>query len=120
VAKLERLARAHRREQHDLEGRRHAAEAHAARLDALAGVCEEAAGRRVDTRADRFAMVVDDRRYTSRVDAGVALRNALLANLDDRPAAAGTARSTRSASSEVSRSRSSGSATAWTTGAPVS
>ena len=85
MAKLERLAHAHRREQHDLEGRQQAAEAHAARLDALAGVCEEAARRRVDTRADRFAMMVDERTYTSRVDAGVALRNALLATLDHRP-----------------------------------
>lgn len=82
LTKTERLARAHQREQHDLANRQRAAEERASRLDRQADLIEHALPRRVDTRADRFAMTVGDQRYTSRVDAGVALRAALIGLLD--------------------------------------
>lgn len=82
LAKTERLARAHQREQHDLANRQRAAEERASRLDRQADLIDNALPRRVDTRADRFAMTVGDQRYTSRVDAGVALRAALMGLLD--------------------------------------
>ena len=82
VTKLERLARTHQREQHDLTNRQTAAATRAERLARQADQLEAALSRRVDTRADRFAMTVGDDRYTSRVDAGVALRAALLGLLD--------------------------------------
>jgi hypothetical protein len=84
LTKLERLARAHQREQRDLTHRRTAAEERAARLDRQADLIDTALPRRVDTRADRFAMTVADRRYTRRIDAGVALRAHLLDLLDRR------------------------------------
>lgn len=82
LAKTERLARAHQREQHDLANRQRAAGERAMRLDRQADLIDNALPRRVDTRADRFAMTVGDRRYTGRVDAGVALRALLMGLLD--------------------------------------
>jgi N12 class adenine-specific DNA methylase/SAM-dependent methyltransferase len=88
AARLERLAHAHHREQRHLAARHAAAGDHAQRLHAMAAVCQAAAANRIDTRADRFAMTIAGQVHTSRIDAGVALRHAILAALDGQPAGA--------------------------------
>jgi N12 class adenine-specific DNA methylase len=93
LTKLERLVRAHQREQHDLTNRRVAAEARAERLETQAALVDSVLPRRIDTRADRFAMTVGDgpeaHRYTSRVDAGAAMRTVLFGLLDRNAAPQG-------------------------------
>jgi len=82
IARLERLAGAHRREQRDLVARKADMGATATRLEHRAGLCEAAAGRRLDTRGERFAMVVDGEHHRSRVEAGTHLRTVVLALLE--------------------------------------
>jgi hypothetical protein len=73
LTKLERLARAHRLEQHRLTQTIHSTGAEAANRWAEAALYDQAIGRRVDTTGDRFAMEIDGTRHTKRVDAGTAL-----------------------------------------------
>jgi hypothetical protein len=70
LAKLERLARAHRDEQHRLARTAATARAEAERRRADATRYGAALARRVDTSGDRFFMDVDGHHYTRRVDAG--------------------------------------------------
>ncbi len=83
VARLQRLARAHERDRRSLAGAEQSAltsaAAHTARADRIDATI---AGRR-DTRGDRFAMRVDEATFTSRGDAGAALRAQLLAARSD-------------------------------------
>jgi len=73
LAKLERLARAHRLEQHRLNQTIDAHGVDAAGRRAEAALYDRAIARRVDTSGDRFAMEIDGTRHTKRVDAGAAL-----------------------------------------------
>ena len=73
LTKLERLARAHRLEQHRLAQTIHSTGAEAASRRAEAELYDQAIGRRIDTTGDRFAMEIDGTRHTKRVDAGTAL-----------------------------------------------
>jgi N12 class adenine-specific DNA methylase len=85
IAKLDRLARAHHREQRSLLVRQREAAARAEVMDHKADLCDAALGRRVDTRGDRFAMTVEGVEHRSRVDAAVRLRQVLLAVLEAPP-----------------------------------
>ena len=77
LAKLTRLRAAHQRDQAAL-GRTHStATARASRLEREAELCRAAITRRVDTRGDRFAAVIDGTRHTARSDAGAHLRRLL-------------------------------------------
>jgi len=89
IARLARLAGAHRREQRDLVARKAEAVATVARLEHRAGLCEAAAGRRLDTRGERFAMVVDGEHHRSRVEAGTHLRTLVGALLERSEGGAG-------------------------------
>jgi hypothetical protein len=71
--KLERLARAHRLEQHRLTQTIHSTGAEAASRRAEAALSGQAIAGRIDTTGDRFAMEIDGARHTKRVDAGTAL-----------------------------------------------
>jgi hypothetical protein len=73
LTKLERLARAHRLEQHRLAQTIHSTGAEAASRRAEAARYDQAIGCRIDTTGDRFAMEIDGTRHTKRVDAGAAL-----------------------------------------------
>lgn len=96
LAKLQRLARAHAHEQHQLANRQRAATERADHLEHDASVIETALDRRIETRADLFAMTVGDQAHTSRVDAGIALRSTLLRLLDrHEPAATAGSSTTR-------------------------
>jgi hypothetical protein len=82
VARLTRLERAHADDQHRLRRTHEAALARASRASQLAARLEEVLGRITDTHGDRFAMTVDGRRYTKRVEAGSRLQRLLLDHLD--------------------------------------
>src|SRR6202035_4365976 len=89
IAALQRLARAHRSEQRNLADRQRHAAQRAQRMDTQADSTEAAIRRRVDTRADNFAMTVDGTEHRARVTAGAQLRLALL-HLLDTPTPPGT------------------------------
>lgn len=88
LAKLERLARAHRDDQHRLARTAGSARAEAARRRADAQRYDAAIARRTETSGDRFTMDIDGHRHTKRVEAGhdlsCHLRQAL-ADLTDGP-----------------------------------
>ena len=92
LARLERLARAHHREQHELAARRTADQQRAQRRAAQAAAIDAALPRRVDTRGDRFAMVVAGRPYRARPDAGAALKAHLLELIAQHDTTVGLAR----------------------------
>ncbi len=81
VAKLIRLSRSHDEDQHRLRRTLEAAERRVDTATRRTGVLRAALDRRVDTRGDRFAIVVDGQRFTKRVDAGAHLRRLLLDQL---------------------------------------
>jgi hypothetical protein len=64
LAKLERLARAHRDEQRRIARTAVAAQAEATRLRQAAARYDAALTRHVDTSGDRFAMEIDGHRHT--------------------------------------------------------
>jgi N12 class adenine-specific DNA methylase len=92
LARLERLARAHHREQHELAARRDADQQRAQRRSAQAAAIAAALPRRVDTRGDRFAMMVAGRPHRTRADAGTALKAHLLKLIAQHDATIGPAR----------------------------
>jgi hypothetical protein len=85
VARLTRLERAHVDDQHRLRRTHEAAVSRADRASQLASRLEDVLGRVTDTRGDRFAMTVEGRRYTKRVEAGSRLQRLLLDHLDRTP-----------------------------------
>ncbi len=84
LARLERLERAHARNQVQLRGTIRASERDIGRLGELVATTEEAIARRHDTRGDAFAMVVKNVHTTKRPEAETRLRAALTALADDR------------------------------------
>jgi hypothetical protein len=85
VARLMRLERAHVDDQHRLRRTHEGALARVERSSQLASRLEAVLGRITDTRGDRFAMTVDGRRHTKRVEAGSHLQRLLLDHLDRTP-----------------------------------
>jgi hypothetical protein len=79
LARLERLERAHARNQRTLAATIDKAEKALPTLERAREQIQDAIGRRVDTSGDRFAMTVNGTRWTARADAAIALRNALAA-----------------------------------------
>jgi len=79
LTRLERLERAHGRNQRTLSATIDKAEKGVPKLDAARAQVEAALERRVDTAGDRFAMTVGSTRCTARADAAIALRDALTA-----------------------------------------
>ena len=77
VARLGRLRRSHLDDQHRLRNALASAERRAASATARDLQLSAAIDRRVDTRAERFAMTVEDVHHTKRTDAGAHLRRLL-------------------------------------------
>lgn len=73
MAKLTRLERAHRDDQHRLRRSLDAAERRTAALEERINHLTEAMAARTDTRGDRFSMTVAGTRHTKRADAGAHL-----------------------------------------------
>lgn len=80
LTKLERLQVAYRQEQAHLVRRVAASEREAAEQEALAAAYRSAASRAVDTRGDRFKMVVDGTTYLKRTDAAAAVQASVLSS----------------------------------------
>jgi hypothetical protein len=85
VARLTRLERAYHDDQHRLRRTHEAALARAERAFERAAALETVLGGVTDTRGVAFAMTVDGRRYTKRVEAGEYLQRLLLDQLDRTP-----------------------------------
>jgi N12 class adenine-specific DNA methylase len=79
MTRLERLERAHGRNQRVLSGTITKAETDLPKLAAERHAVADAIGRRGDTSGDRFSMSVNGTRWSARADAAIALRNALAA-----------------------------------------
>jgi hypothetical protein len=79
LTRLERLERAHGRNQRVLSGTISKAETDLPKLAAERQAVEDAITRRVDTSGERFSMSINGTRWSSRADAAIALRNALAA-----------------------------------------
>jgi hypothetical protein len=79
LTRLERLERAHARNQRTLAAAIDKAEQDLPRLQTAREQVEDAITGRVDTGGDRFAMTVNGARWASRAAAAIALRNALSA-----------------------------------------
>ena len=82
VARLTRLERAHHDDQHRLRRTHDSATRRADNAEHRAGDLQTVIGRVTDTRGDRFAMTIDGRTHTKRVDAGEHLQNILRQRLD--------------------------------------
>ncbi|MBK5224111.1 MAG: DEAD/DEAH box helicase family protein [Acidimicrobiia bacterium] len=85
VARLARLERAHHDDQHRLRRTYETAITRAERAEQRAATLTDTIGRLVDTRGDRFAMTIDGRSHTKRVDAGEHLQHLLQGRLDQAP-----------------------------------
>lgn len=85
IARLARLERAHQDDQHRLRRTLDTATGRAEKAGRRAADLEEVIGRVTDTRGDRFAMTIDGRRHTKRVDAGEHLQSVLRKRLDRTP-----------------------------------
>jgi len=85
VARLARLERAHHDDQHRLRRTLETATHRADTAEHRAAELEAVVGRVVDTRGDRFAMTVDGRSHSKRVDAGDHLQRLLRERLDQTP-----------------------------------
>ena len=79
LTRLERLERAHSRNQRMLAATIDRADKGIPKLQASRDQVQAAIARRVDTAADRFTMTVGATRWTARADAAIALRDALAA-----------------------------------------
>jgi N12 class adenine-specific DNA methylase len=79
LTRLERLERSHGRNQRVLSGTITKAETDLPKLAAERQAVDEAITRRVDTSGDRFSMSINGTLWSARVDAAIALRNALSA-----------------------------------------
>jgi N12 class adenine-specific DNA methylase/SAM-dependent methyltransferase len=79
ATRLERLERAHSRNQRILSATIDKAEKGLPKLEAAGQQLEAAIEQRIDTSGDRFTMSVGSTRWTARADAAIALRNALAA-----------------------------------------
>ena len=79
LTRLERLERAHTRNQRVLSGTITQAEKDLPKLETERQLVQAAITRAVDTSGDKFAMTVNGTRWTTRADAAIALRNALTA-----------------------------------------
>jgi len=82
LTRLERLERAHYRGQETLARAAYAADANVASNTAESEAVAQAIRQRVDTRGEAFSMSVSGRSYTSRPDAGQALKSLLQPELD--------------------------------------
>lgn len=85
IARLARLERAHQDDQHRLRRTLDTATGRAEKAGRRAADLEEVVGRVTDTRGDRFAMTIDGRMHTKRVDAGEHLQSVLRKRLDRTP-----------------------------------
>lgn len=85
VARLARLERSHHDDQHRLRRTLDAATGRAEKAEHRAAGLEGVMGRMTDTRGDRFAMTIDGRRHTKRVDAGEHLQSVVRKRLDQTP-----------------------------------
>ncbi|WGF91059.1 helicase-related protein [Marinivivus vitaminiproducens] len=73
IARLHRLREAHWDDQHAVRGRIRAAEATIAAAPARLAAIEADLAQRIDTQGDRFAMTIEERRFSERRKAGQAL-----------------------------------------------
>ena len=85
VARLARLERAHHDDQHRLRRTLDTATHRAEKAEQRATDLDAVIGRVTDTRGNRFAMTIDDRTHTQRVDAGEHLQRLLQRQLDQTP-----------------------------------
>jgi len=85
VARLARLERAHHDDQHRLRRTYDTAMRRAERAEQRMVQLEDVLSRITDTRGDRFAMTVDGRHHTMRVEAGEHLQRLLAGRLDQTP-----------------------------------
>ena len=85
VARLARLERAHHDDQHRLRRTLDTATHRAEKAERRAADLDAVIGRVTDTRGDRFAMTIDDRTHSKRVDAGEHLQRVLQQQLDQTP-----------------------------------
>jgi len=85
VARLDRLERGHHDDQHRLRRTLDAATHRADKAEHRAADLDAVIGRVIDTRGDRFAMTIDGRTHTKRVDAGEHLQRLLQQRLDQTP-----------------------------------
>jgi N12 class adenine-specific DNA methylase/SAM-dependent methyltransferase len=94
VARLRRLERAHRDDQHRLQRALESSRARAARAEQRATVLDQAIDARTDVSGDQFRMTVAERTFDKRSDAGDALIAELRALVEDvstsRPTEVGT------------------------------
>ena len=77
IARLTRLRRAHQQDRARLARTVEAAETRIARLAADIAECQAAIDRRVETKGDRFRMVIGDTTFDTRVEAGAELKRVL-------------------------------------------